>query len=210
MSHGTPSACGGILIQTTHENDIAAARGGFMAHLASLDPDRRVDVRQEGRALRFRLKEDVAREWAPGYDTTRLCERLGLDPVSRDADLDREILLAMLLGPVAFEFPNVAEALSSVRIRRNIVQAARRTALDFHTTEAERPGDCWTYTEGRGFTILPGRSLAEGLVKATQPGVSGQLYAFSCYRATEYVILLAIARELAASHPALLARLQRQ
>ncbi|MGE5319947.1 MAG: hypothetical protein ACM3KD_07195, partial [Hyphomicrobiaceae bacterium] len=172
--------------------------------------DRQVETRQEGLALRFRVRPDCVREWAPDFDTTQLCERLHLDPETRVADLEREILVAMLLGPVAFAFPSFAEARSAAHIRRNIVQAARRTALDFHTTEAERPADYWTYVEGKGFTILPGRPLIEGLVKATQPEVSGQLYAFSCYRATEYVILLGLAQELAASNPALLARLQRQ
>lgn len=204
------ASTGGILIRAQDAAGLAAARRDFLAHLASLELDRTVETRQEELALRFRLQADVAREWAPDFDTTQLCQRLRLDPAARVADLDKEILVAMLLGPVAFEFPSVAEALSAIHIRRNIVQAARRTALDFHTTEAERPADYWTYVEGKGFTILPGRSLIEGLVKATQPEVSGQLYAFSCYRATEYVILLAIAQELAASNPALLERLQRQ
>src|SRR3546814_5001957 len=53
----------------------------------------------------------------------------------------------------------------------------------------------------RGFTIEPGVSLIEALQKATQPDASGKLYSFSCYRATEYVTLLGIARELHAAHP---------
>src|SRR5690606_9265125 len=43
----------------------------------------------------------------------------------------------------------------------------------------------------------------------TQPQASGKLYAFSCYRATEYVTLLRLAEELRDAHPALYARLQR-
>lgn len=210
MTHTNPSACGGILVHAQDEAGLAAARRDFLAHLASLELDLPVETLQEGLTLRFRVKANVAREWAPDFDTTRLCQRLDLDTGADVADLEREILVAMLLGPVAFEFPSVAETYSAVHIRRNIVLAARRTALDFHTTEAERPEDYWTYVEGKGFTILPGQSLIEGLVKATQPEVSGQLYAFSCYRATEYVILLALAQELAASNLELLARLQRQ
>ena len=210
MTRDTPSASGGILIHAQDEAGLAAARRDFLAFLASLELDPQVEAHQEGLALRFHLKPDVAQEWAPDFDTTRLCQRLNLDTGAHVADLEREILVAMLVGPVAFEFPSFAEARSAIHIRRNIVLAARRTALDFHTTEAERPEDYWTYVEGKGFTILPGRSLIEGLVKATQPEVSGQLYAFSCYRATEYVILLGLAQELAASNPELLARLQRQ
>lgn len=210
MTRTDPSASGGILIHAQDEAGLAAARRDFHALLASLELDRQAEAHQEGLALRFRLKADVAREWAPEFDTTQLCQRLKLDTGASVADLEKEILVAMLVGPVAFEFPSYAEARSAIHIRRNIVLAARRTALDFHTTEAERPEDYWTYVEGKGFTLLPGRSLIEGLVKATQPEVSGQLYAFSCYRATEYVILLGLAQELAASNPGLLARLQRQ
>ena len=46
------------------------------------------------------------------------------------------------------------------------------------------------------------------MIAATQPEATGKLYDFSCYRATEYVILLGIAQELQAHHPALLAELQ--
>jgi hypothetical protein len=112
------------------------------------------------------------------------------------------------MGPVAFEFPSLDELLSAVRIRRNIVLAARQTTLAFHTCEVNRPLDYWTYDEDRGFTIRPGVSLIAALTQATQPEVSGKLYAFSCYRATEYIILLGIAQELAQCNPALLAQLQ--
>jgi hypothetical protein len=80
--------------------------------------------------------------------------------------------------------------------------------LNFQTAEAERPEDCWTYERGKGFIILPGVSLITALEKATQPDVSGTLYSFSCYRASEYVILLAIAKELKESNPLLLEHLQ--
>ncbi|WP_454673902.1 hypothetical protein [Achromobacter pestifer] len=146
----------------------------------------------------------------PGHDTTSVARATGLRTDTNDIDLDREIVLAMLASPVAFTFPSIAELESAVRIRRYIVQAARKTALAFDTEHAERPSDYWTYDEARGFTVLPGRSLIEGLRKATQPEASGQLYAFSCYRATEYVTVLGIAQELQQANPELGHRLQRQ
>ena len=201
---------GGILIQVQDEANLAVARRDFLTYLASLELDGQVETCQEGLGLRFHLPSNLTQAWAPDFDTSRLSEHLHLDPVARVGDLEREILVAMLLGPVAFVFPSAAEAMSAIHIRRNIVQAARRTALDFHTTEAERPEDYWPYVEDNGFAILPGRSLIEGLVTATQPDVSGQLYAFSSYRATEYVILLGLDQELAVRNPALLHRLQLQ
>lgn len=156
------------------------------------------------------LHHAFARAYAPNDDTTQFARQLGLRTETHDADLDCEILLAMLASPVAFTFPDVAELQSAVRIRRYIVQAARKTALAFDTEHAERPDDYWTYDEARGFTVLPGRSLIQGLLKATQPDASGQRYAFSCYRATEYVTVLGIAHELQQANPELGRRLQRQ
>ena len=82
--------------------------------------------------------------------------------------------------------------------------------LDFHTTEAERPAGYWTHTEDHGFTLVPDKSLITALQKATQPGEAGELYSFSCTRATEYVILLGIAQEVMTCNPELFRRLQRQ
>ncbi|MGE8659190.1 MAG: hypothetical protein ACN6O8_20795 [Achromobacter sp.] len=156
------------------------------------------------------LTPGFATRYLPGHDTTGVARALSLRTDADDADLDREILLTMLASPVAFTFPSVAELESAVRIRRYIVRAASRTALAFDTEHAERPADYWRYDEARGFTVLPGRSLIDGLRKATQPEASGQLYSFSCYRATEYVTVLAIAQELQTANPDLGRRLQRQ
>ena len=163
-----------------------------------------------GAYLDFRLRPDAAARCAPGHDTSGLAVALGLDTAGRDRDLDTEILAAMLLGPIAFELPSHDELVSAVRLRRRIVRAARRTVLAFDTEHAERPEECWTYGEATGFTIVPGHGLIDALRKATQPGIGGRRYSFSCYRATEYVMLLALAQELAECNPGLLAILQRQ
>jgi len=112
------------------------------------------------------------------------------------------------MGPVGFEYPSLDELESAVYIRRNLVLAARKTTLAFDTTAAERPEDCWTYNKDTGFTLLSGVPLIDALVKTTQPEVSGRLYSFSCYRATEYVTLLGITQELARCNPELFERLQ--
>ena len=158
----------------------------------------------------FRLHPELKNTWAHDFDTTRLCNILDLDSAGNADDLEREILLSMLLSPVPFEFPSFTEMASAIRIRKNVVLAAYKTQLDFHTTEAERPADYWTYDEERGFTVIPGKSLIAALQKATQPDFSGKLYSFSCYRATEYVILLAVAQELASCNPQLYQKLQLQ
>lgn len=216
MNQSDPSAAAtghcGIVIRGESEGGCAAAQTSLLAKLAAQDLAHCITTREgtdaAGRFVAFALASDQAAAWAPNHDTLQLCERLHLDTDKRSADLTREILLALLLGPVAHEFPGIDELVSAVRIRHAIVQAARRTTLDFQTSHAERPEDCWAYKEDCGFVILPGASLIEALAKATQPDVSGTLYSFSCYRATEYVMLLGIAQELACCNPPLLAQLQ--
>ena len=195
-------------------NTIKGTRHGLLFVLEQLGLDKYVAMTgaadDGAQFTRFQLRAELANKWAPEGDTTQLCQALNLDTLNNTDDLEREILLSMLLSPVPFIFPSHAELASAVRIRKNVVRAARKTTLDFHTTEAERPAEYWTYDKDRGFTLIPGKSLIAALQKATQPDESGKLYSFSCYRATEYVILLGIAQELESCNPLLYKKLQQQ
>ncbi len=206
------TACQGMRIRGVEAGDALATR---MAVLRRLDADELdVHVRAEpgrdakGSYVDLRLDDATARRWAPDFDTLGLVRALQLNPRHKAADLWREIVVTLLMGPQRVEYPSIDELVSAVSIRRDIVQAARKTTLAFHTSEAERPEDCWVYKPDVGFVIRPGVSLIEALTKATQPEVSGALYSFSCYRASEYVILLGIAQELARSNPGLFEQLQ--
>ncbi len=155
------------------------------------------------------LRPDVQAAWMAQHDTLTLHRHLGHETLSPDIKaLKREILIALLGSPVPFRFGSLDALASHVRVRRNMTLAARKTALAFKTEAAERPEDHWQYDEERGFTLKPGRCLIDALIAATQPEATGKLYDFSCYRATEYVILLGIAQELQVHHPDLLAALQ--
>ncbi len=208
-----PPAPGGIRIEVADSRLTAAAQDALEQTLSGLGL--RAASRCEAltgavAGVHAGLNPGFAATYLPDHDTTGVARALSLRTDANEADLDREIVLTMLASPVAFTFPSVAELASAVRIRRHIVQAASKTALAFDTEHAERPDDYWTYDEARGFTVLPGRSLIDGLRKATQPDASGQLYSFSCYRATEYVTVLGIAQELHSANPDLARRLQRQ
>lgn len=147
----------------------------------------------------------------PDYDTLDLSKRLGLDTQSHPEQLDLEIVLCLARAPVAYCFPSVQELKAAVRVRHFAVDAARRTELAFNPDGYARPEDCWVYDEGSGFLLRPGVDMVDALIKTTQPAVSGQqLYTFSCGRAAEYIVLLAIAQELKGHHPALYAKLQTQ
>lgn len=150
-----------------------------------------------GTWLRLRLT-DAARELlCPHFDTLDLRQRLVQRPVAAtdDALLALEIWLALLMAPQRLDFESLDELQSHVRVRANIARAAEKTALAFKTEAAERPEQYWRDVEDVGFLLQPQADLIDALVAATQPERTGKLYDFSCYRATEYVILLGIAQE---------------
>jgi hypothetical protein len=194
----------GIKIECATALDIDETYRQFRAHLVVIGFDLHVQARREEdskHAIRFHMSIEWAKHFATDNDTLQLCQRINLDTHGNPSDLEREILLAMLLSPVPLIFPSYQEFVSAVRIRKNVVLAARKTTLDFHTTATERPTEYWSYDEDRGFTLVPGKCLITALKKATQPEESGKLYSFSCYRATEYVILLGVAQELESCIP---------
>ncbi len=161
-------------------------------------------------ALICNLRPEFRQAYMPGHDTLALHEKL---VSSARADepwaLEREIWVALLGSPHRFQFASLAALGSHIRVRRNMALAARKTALAFKTEAAERPEADWHYEEEPGFILNPGRPLINALIAATQPEATGKLYDFSCYRATEYVILLGIAQEAQSHHPRLLQDLQR-
>jgi len=168
---------------------------------------------QEGQpaqvVLICQLRPDFRQRCMPGYDSLALHQRLGhVQHTDEVWALEREIWVALLGSPQPFQFASLEALSSHIRVRRNTALAARKTALAFKTEAAERPPADWHYAEGPGFVLNPGRSLIKALIAATQPEATGQLYDFSCYRATEYVILLGIALEARDHNPALLLALQ--
>ncbi|HYW55674.1 MAG TPA: hypothetical protein VE934_01825 [Polaromonas sp.] len=203
---------GGLLIRGPDANNPGAALEALLNRLNAQDLSSCVQtssgIDAGGCFVRLTLAPAQLAAWAPGCDTLQLSNTLHLATGTKTSDLQREIVLTLLMGPEAFEFPGIDELVSAVRIRVNIVQAARLTMLDFKTITAERPADCWAYREDCGFVRQPGVPLITALIKATQPDVSGTVYSFSCYRATEYVILLGMAQELAYCNPPLLDKLQ--
>jgi hypothetical protein len=81
-------------------------------------------------------------------------------------------------------------------MRCTVVKVASRTELNFDTDSITRPQAYWIYTKENGFLLRQGVSLAEGLERALCPDVSGYTYAFSCQRASEYLMLYAVVCEL--------------
>ena len=163
-----------------------------------------------GDGCRFTLRQELLEAWGPDHDTAGIAQLLSIEPRRHEKDLEFEIMIAMFGSPEEFVYQSVNEFTYAIHVRRNIVREAWRTQLAFSAREAERPKDCWDYSEERGFVVKAGHPVIRALRAATQPGVSGASYSFSCYRATEYVTLLALALELEQTDCHLLAQLQQQ
>ena len=110
-----------------------AASRRFLAALAALGLDAYVEISDASDAadfiIRYRLREDLADILAPNRDTTQLCTKLNLDAPKRPQDLEREILLGLMLSPIPVHFPSYEELRSAVNIRRNIADAAKKLRL---------------------------------------------------------------------------------
>ncbi len=150
-----------------------------------------------------RLTAAAFAELCPGFDTLGLPARLARHGLSADTHaLEREVWVALLAAPQRIDFDSLQDLQAHVRVRCNIARAADKTALAFKTTDAaERPDAFWHYRDDVGFLLQPDAGLVDALVAATQPERTGRLYDFSCYRATEYVILLGLAQEAQHSDP---------
>ncbi|MCX7264873.1 MAG: hypothetical protein EBQ86_10485 [Betaproteobacteria bacterium] len=147
------------------------------------------------------LKSDWVAQHAPAFNTLGLADQAH--------NLAQEILLALLLSPHTFSFVDLEALASGIRVRQFMAEAASKTALAFKTEAAERPAQFWHYEEDAGFILHAGQNLIEALISATQPEATGKLYDFSCYRASEYVILLGLAQEAQICNLDLLTQLQR-
>ena len=165
-----------------------------------------LDVGPTDLGWRFHLTQAAWATLTPAFDTLGLVDRLGAQRCSTEL----EIAVSLLASPTLQVFPSFDELCAHVDVRKNIAKAGQLTTLAFATETAERPEHHWTYAEDTGFTLKPGANLIDALTLATQPSVSGELFSFSCYRATEYVLLLGMAQTLQAFNPPLLKTLENQ
>jgi hypothetical protein len=144
----------------------------------------------------IKLKSEFANLWCPYFGTLNIRKLIPNKSNLSPNELDElEILIAILVSPFAFTFQSIESLESHIRVRKYLVQHARKTAVAFNTEAGERPFEYWKYEEEAGYTLQSNADLITALLAATQPENTGSLYDFSCYRASEYVILLALAQE---------------
>jgi hypothetical protein len=199
---------GGLLLDSLHPDHDEAALRQWLADMGLHEGVVTHQIRgSSGQGIICQFDPCFRVQYLPLHDTLDLQHRWQKHR-GQPAALELEILLAQLAAPQILSFGNLAALQSQIRVRANIVQAAQRTALAFKTQAAERPEGFWHYDEEHGFLLHRGCDLIEAIVAATQPEATGRLYDFSCYRASEYVMLLGIALELRDHHPVLYEQLE--
>lgn len=219
LDEAAPSPLGGVLLHSPRGQSLQSVHWASMRQLQQHGLASLVDValRQAPHpasglpepALQITLSPTLAEHWAPQHDTRHLCHTLGLDTRHAD-DLAREILVAMLLSPQVLAFPSHEEWAAAIRVRQNTVRAARETRLNPDPRAPRHAADDWLQSPSQGLRLRPGRSLVAALQATLQPGRDQPGHHLSGYRASEWVLLLAVAEELQRHHPALYARLQQQ
>ncbi len=199
---------GGLLLDSLHPDHDEAALRQWLADMGLHEGVVTHQIRgSSGQGIICQFDPCFRVQYLPLHDTLDLQHRWQKHR-GQPAALELEILLAQLAAPQILSFGNLAALQSQIRVRANIVQAAQRTALAFKIQAAERPEGFWHYDEEHGFLLHRGCDLIEAIVAATQPEATGRLYDFSCYRASEYVMLLGIALELRDHHPVLYEQLE--
>lgn len=179
---------------------------GLTAWLESKRLSALVDVIMSAQAttVSLRLKPNFQATWFPEFDVLGLRARLGQDALP----LEHEMLLCLLGSPVAMCFPSLAELDAALEARAGMVRVGQKARLAFRTDAAERPPEFWRYTPGEGFTLKPGAHLLPGVLAALLPESPDTAYDFSCYRASEYVVLAGMLPVIQRENPALYAALE--
>ncbi len=202
----------GIVIQGGRVTDLEEIQAEALKLLAhhGLDDLDMIEMSADKTAgmLRLRLAQKAFERLCPGFNTLGLHHQLQDKNQSPEKRLAKEILIALLAAPKLMEFSSVNALESHLHVRLNIAQAAAKTSLAFHTEAAERPLDFWVEHPENGFVLRPDASLIEAIIAATQPEHTGRLYDFSCYRASEYLVLLGIAQEAQRVNPQFLKALE--
>jgi hypothetical protein len=135
---------------------------------------------------------------------------LSLDSEHSRRDCLIEALLSMAISPIAYIFPNHQELLSNLRMRQDIVATAKRTELLFDGDSSERPKQFWLDDADIGPVLRKDSSLIDALEHALCPDLSGRRYGFSCQRASEYLMLTGLTKELKRSNNSLLSKIEQQ
>lgn len=194
----------GIFVRAAHQEDLLKTQRNIESLASRYQIQAYLNIQsvqiEQGTGILISSSETL-NLLTPNHDTLGLSASLKLNGLKRSKDLELEIILSMSRSPVLFTYPSFLEFESAVRVRRNAALAAYQAELNFDTEGLERPRDCWTYHPDTSFTLLPNVPIIDAMIQTMQPALSGKVYSFSCFRASEYILTLALALELRDCHP---------
>jgi hypothetical protein len=111
--------------------------------------------RVPGGAARLSLTPDIVSDCCPGFDTLGLRQRIDRLAAGGSASpLEKEVLLAMLSGPLVFPYPTVGEWLAAMAIRCNIATAAAQTRLALRHRGRGAAGSVFSLYRGPGGSVF--------------------------------------------------------
>ena len=168
-----------------------------------------VDKYKDYFLINLRVNESIYKT-SLDCDTLQMSQDLWLDSERSNDDWMIETLVSMAMSPIVFIFPNHQELLSHLRIRRDIVETAKRTELVFNVDASDRPEKFWIDDETLGPVLRADSPIIDALEHALCPDLSGRRYGFSCQRASEYLMLTGLTKELQRSNGDLLSKIERQ
>ena len=78
-------------------NELSALQASMQKHLEGLQLEQHVDFsctnNNDTHQCIYKLKEDIRKQWAPAWDTTRLYSTMSIDGQKNTKDLDKEIVI---------------------------------------------------------------------------------------------------------------------
>jgi hypothetical protein len=152
-----------------------------------------IEFKETSSGTYIQLSDQGFKLLTPNFDTLEISKK---NHLLLHTDVTTEILIALLASPILIEFPSKAEFFSSLRTRKHIIESAKKSHIQFNPTEINRPQEFWTYKNNSGFVLNPNKDLITALEATLLPQDTFNLPSFSCYRLSEYIILLGIAKEV--------------
>ncbi|MEQ1660241.1 MAG: hypothetical protein ABL896_15855, partial [Hylemonella sp.] len=93
----------GILLRGLGTHSTESVRRVFLERLGATDLAAQIHAEpgqdSQGHGVRLWLDRPATQAWAPGHNTMQLASTLGLRTLDRETDLQREILLTLLMSP---------------------------------------------------------------------------------------------------------------
>lgn len=169
----------------------------MISYISNYNLEDFLDVKYNNNNVCYRLNNIFREKYAPNWDIVNISKKYPMDT-------QKEMLVIILLSPIQFEYPSFDEFLSSINIRINIINAARKTFLKFNPIKAILPEEYWERQED-GYHLKNNKSLIDGIEKTI---FDDKKYSVGCRLASQFVVLYGILLEIKRVNLELLERIE--